>query len=62
MNKELIISFNWKSLHSYLEVEDLRISCLSSHEGFKTAIGEFVLRPYNKVKTNRKVCVGNKSA
>ena len=49
MNLENAILFSWKSLNKDLEVNNRRISCQTSNDGYKTAIGEYTLRPFNRV-------------
>ena len=49
MNSDHMIAFSWTALTPDLEVDGKNIRSSSSLNGFKTAIGEFVLRPFNKV-------------
>lgn len=50
MKLENQIFFTWESLSPELKIDHMKVKCKTCRNGFKTAIGNYVLRPYNKVK------------
>ena len=50
MNLDNVILFSWRSLNKNLKISENKIRSQTSREGYKTAIGEFILRPFNTVK------------